>query len=203
MAVLSTLVKALAEVEGLEETQVAWVGRYLREAGLVASGGRGRGGAQMTVTDAANLLIGVNATSTAKEAVGAVISIRGLTLADEVFPITEDIKDESRLSMALYQPQSAATCIENLIGCFIDQDGGEAALDETTSPHISISFSRPLTRVIIRVADLATSEDETDELYALIEFEGNRESIERFADKADRTTITHRTLAALGRTLSE
>ncbi|WP_461653663.1 hypothetical protein [Methylorubrum aminovorans] len=203
MAVLSTLVKALAEVEGLEETQVAWVGRYLREAGLVSSGGRGRGGAQMTVTDAANLLIGVNATSTAKEAVGAVVSIRDLTVADEVFPISEDIKDESRLSMALYQPRSAAACIENLIGCFTKQEGGETALDEASSPHITISFSRPRTRVIIRVADLATSDDETDDLYALLEFDGGRRLAERFADKADRTTITHRTLAALGRTLSE
>ncbi|WP_437872070.1 hypothetical protein ACSD7O_08045 [Methylorubrum extorquens] len=203
MAVLSTLVKALAEVEGLEETQVAWVGRYLREAGLVSSGGRGRGGAQMTVTDAANLLIGVNATSAAKEAVGAVVSIRDLTVADEVFPISEDIKDDSRLSMALYQPQSAAACIENLIGCFTKQQGKEAALDEVSSPHISISFSRPRTRVIIRVADLATSDDETDDLYALLEFGGGQCLAERFADKADRTTITHRTLAALGRTLSE
>lgn len=74
MALLSALVKAIADVEGIDEVQVGWVARHLREAGLISQAGRGRGAAHMTSTDAANLLIGVNAAYSAKEAVAAVQS---------------------------------------------------------------------------------------------------------------------------------
>jgi hypothetical protein len=65
MALLSQLVQALAAVEELDPVTVRFYARSLREAGLVSQRGRGRGAAQMTASDAANLIIGVNASALA------------------------------------------------------------------------------------------------------------------------------------------
>jgi len=78
MALLSTLVKTIADVEGLEETQVAWVARALREAGFIVQKGRGRGSAHMDVTSSSNLLIGLNGAANARDAVEAVMAFRSL-----------------------------------------------------------------------------------------------------------------------------
>ena len=59
MATLSNLVSALAQVTGLPEATVFAYGRFAREAGLISQAGRGLGGAQMTATDATNLLFAV------------------------------------------------------------------------------------------------------------------------------------------------
>jgi hypothetical protein len=79
MALLSTLVNVIAEVEDMDETYVSGVARYLREASLISQAGRGRGAAQMSVTDAANLLIAVNGSPTAKASPDTVQAFRSLT----------------------------------------------------------------------------------------------------------------------------
>lgn len=61
MALISDLVSAIAEVENLPEETVNLVARYTREAGYLSQGARGRNAPRATVTDAANLLIAVNA----------------------------------------------------------------------------------------------------------------------------------------------
>lgn len=68
MAILSDLVETIAKVEGLDAGSVGLIARYIREAGLIATHGRGASAAQMTLADAANLLIGVNAATKAAEA---------------------------------------------------------------------------------------------------------------------------------------
>lgn len=78
MALLSALVKAVADVEGIDEVQVGWVARHLREAGLLTQAGRGRGAAHMNCADAANLLIGVNAATSAKDSASSVRLYRAL-----------------------------------------------------------------------------------------------------------------------------
>lgn len=60
MALISDLVSAIAEVEGLPEETVNLVARYIREAGYLSQGARGRNAPRATVADAANLLIAVN-----------------------------------------------------------------------------------------------------------------------------------------------
>lgn len=57
MAKLSELVALTAEVLGESEGRVRLAARHLREAGLIRSGGRGGGGADMEPSDAVNLLI--------------------------------------------------------------------------------------------------------------------------------------------------
>jgi hypothetical protein len=68
MATLSQLVDVVATVEGLKREGVGAIARAVREAGLIATHGRGTSAAQMGVADAANLLIAVNAAETARSA---------------------------------------------------------------------------------------------------------------------------------------
>lgn len=78
MAILSDLVETIARVEGTDAATVGLIARYLREAGLIATHGRGPSAAKMRLTDASNLLIGVNATSGATNAARIVKTYRHL-----------------------------------------------------------------------------------------------------------------------------
>jgi hypothetical protein len=57
MAKLSHLVKALAEVTKTPEGTVTLLARQMREAGMISTGGRGPGAANMTPQDCTNLLL--------------------------------------------------------------------------------------------------------------------------------------------------
>lgn len=59
MAKLLELTRAVSAATGDGEASVTVIARTLREAGLIATGGRGRQGAVMTASDAASLLIAV------------------------------------------------------------------------------------------------------------------------------------------------
>lgn len=81
MALVSDLVSAIAEVEGIPEPTVALAARHAREAGLLSQGARGRNAPRATVTDCANLLIGVNASGcVVKDTPAAIESYRRLQL---------------------------------------------------------------------------------------------------------------------------
>ena len=67
MAVISDLVRIVAEVEGFEENFVSVYARSAREAGYISHHGRGRNASKMTALDAAHLLIAVNASPLAKD----------------------------------------------------------------------------------------------------------------------------------------
>ena len=85
MATLSQLVTTMAHSTGLPEATVFAYGRFAREAGYISQAGRGRGGAVMTPTDAANLLIGVCGTRVTREAGAAIAAFRVLkgTIVDD------------------------------------------------------------------------------------------------------------------------
>lgn len=72
MATLTQLVETVAKVEGLDPATVNLIARNLREARLIATRGRGTSAAVMDATDAANLLIAVNASKKATDAPTAV-----------------------------------------------------------------------------------------------------------------------------------
>ena len=72
MASPGELVKTIADVLGVPEASVVVHDRNLVVAGLRTKGGRGRSAAKMTALDAANLLIGVAASSVVKETVETV-----------------------------------------------------------------------------------------------------------------------------------
>ena len=56
---LSKLVSHTSEWFGISKPTVESVAKYLRPAGLLSTGGRGPGGAEMTVDDKINLMLGV------------------------------------------------------------------------------------------------------------------------------------------------
>ncbi len=60
MALISDLVSAIAEAEGIPEATVNLIARFTREAGYLSTGARGRNAPRATVRDCANLLIAVN-----------------------------------------------------------------------------------------------------------------------------------------------
>lgn len=72
MATLTDLIQVLARITGVPEATLFATGRFAREAGYISQAGRGRGGAEMTVTDAANLLIGACGPMVIKDAPRAI-----------------------------------------------------------------------------------------------------------------------------------
>ena len=81
MALISDLVSAIAEVEGVPEATVSLAARYAREAGFLSQGARGRNAPRATVADCANLLIAVNASGcVVKDVPQAITMFRRLQL---------------------------------------------------------------------------------------------------------------------------
>ncbi|WP_085965577.1 hypothetical protein [Bradyrhizobium japonicum] len=78
MATLSSLVEAVAGVTGLPSATVFAYGRFARQAGLIGQSGRGRNAAEMSIEDAANLLIAIGGTGVTREAGSAVETFRNL-----------------------------------------------------------------------------------------------------------------------------
>lgn len=85
MALLSELVRVVAEYEGMDEVSVGIFARHAREAGLISQGGRGRSAAKMTARDAANLLMAVNGCSLAKDVPTIVPLLRSLSCEGALF----------------------------------------------------------------------------------------------------------------------
>lgn len=94
MARLSDLVSVLAKTLNVDEATVALIARYLREAGLISQKGRGRGAAHMTPRDAANLLIGVMASSATKGGPESVRLVREAAYDGAEKNFTGDVIDE-------------------------------------------------------------------------------------------------------------
>ncbi|GJE46948.1 hypothetical protein AEGHOMDF_6157 [Methylobacterium soli] len=172
----------------MDDVQVGWIARHLREAGLISQGGRGRGGAQMSTADAANLLIGVNASTSAKDAVAAVyhyrelvcsrLSLRSDIMFEGVFKVGKRFGETlealivsatpmngiasememSLLSNAQFFDIFALSFGNNKIGDFWD-------ILEKARPSLhrvigtSIKFFRPVARVSIEAADTGYSPD--------------------------------------------
>lgn len=93
MAKLAELVKAYADSLGRDHGNVTLAARHLREAGLIASGGRGPGGAEMSPTDAANLLIGLLGSEQVKDSPMQVPHFRRSTLHYDLSRRDETIEE--------------------------------------------------------------------------------------------------------------
>jgi hypothetical protein len=84
MATLTELVKTVAKVEGMDPATVGLFARAVREAGLIATRGRGASAAKMDFMDAANLLIAVNASDMARDAPITVRTYRRLEVDNKI-----------------------------------------------------------------------------------------------------------------------
>jgi hypothetical protein len=76
------LIDEISSVTGTSRSKVFVAHRNLREAGLIATGGRGPSAAKMTTTDAALILLAIASGSDMKDCAASVERYRNLTLAD-------------------------------------------------------------------------------------------------------------------------
>lgn len=76
MAKLQQLIETCAETLGVERTSVNVLAMHLRKEGLIRSSGRGPNGAEMSATDASNLILAVLGGGYAKDAARTVGLIR-------------------------------------------------------------------------------------------------------------------------------
>jgi hypothetical protein len=217
MATLSELVNTIAAVEGIEPATVNLIARYVREAGLISTGGRGSSAAAMGLTDAANLLIGVNATTTATESARTVSACRGLEAwaRSNRRPAMQYGTLGEAIEQLLY-----ATGIGELPERFLNR-GIPSNLQEAFSTgdvEIQLSFRRSGSRLsaILRIAPLPGSAPATADGWQLGAESGHsilfafnaprsrgppEKKKDMTADRIVETTIGYRTLNAVGKLL--
>jgi hypothetical protein len=220
MATLSELVDAIADVEGIDPATVTLIARYIREAGLISTGGRGPSAAAMGLTDAANLLIGVNATTTAAESARTVAAYREL-----------EAREFSAKSPAM-KYEKLGEAIEQLLHAIGVGELRETFLGRGIPPHlqkafstggiqIDLKFRRSGSRlsVILRIAlrlPSTISTPATADAWQLVAESGQSVLFAFYAprsrgppgkkentagDRVVETTIGYRTLSAVGKLL--
>jgi hypothetical protein len=146
MATLTELVDTIAAVEGLDRSAVNLIARYVREAGLITTGGRGTSAATMGLTDAANLLIGVNATATAADAPKTVTTYRKLESHGP------KAKAHPTLGEAIEQLVHA-TGVGELPEVFLNREtpNGLQKAFPRGDVHIDMKFRRPIPSVSLKI----------------------------------------------------
>jgi hypothetical protein len=78
MAGLSELVSVISAITGIPKATVFAYGRFAREGGLISQKGRGRSAAEMSLTDATNLLIAICGSDVTKDAATTIQTFRAL-----------------------------------------------------------------------------------------------------------------------------
>jgi hypothetical protein len=219
MALLSTMVKAVAEIEGLDETQVGWIARYLREAGLISQAGRGRGAARMSAKDAANLLIAVNGSASAKDAVKTVSKFSTARLMfDRMTPPSKHSKQNEYFFSRIRGSNQRGVLLTDFLASLIRsfQIGHIGNLNDDDSISIIVKFTRPRTECNIQIYEADEDGaltlisdatfciyDESDRILTEEEIKNKYgDEYEFVPDKSDETTITRRTLSAVGKILT-
>lgn len=202
MATLSVLVKAIAAVQGLDENQVLWIARYLREDGLISQGGRGRGGAQMTALDAANLLIGVNSPGSAKQSAALVHEVGQMPLIND-FSVSgsNDEWDELRSGDAISLAFRRRSNFVNVLSTLIDScSANERAF--TDLGYIKVSIFGPSLSAHIYVGE--ESPERGGDVWSSAQFSGAAEIVEADGDPPDQEVsraFTQRTLRRVAKIL--
>jgi hypothetical protein len=211
MATLSSLVETIAGVEGVDPLQVSWIARQLREAEFIRKGGRGRGGARMTPEDAVNLLIGVNATGSPKEAVQAVKTFRSLVWEpNERFTDRTVEADREDPFRSIFRTRvTFEDVLGKLILMSVPQFKPTSELEEVLNREhleIEIEFVRPVASVDVRVFYYSRPTDEEDlgEYWAAEDgsFVLTAPQLKPDEDRTDRVRITHKTILEVGKVLA-
>lgn len=216
MAQLSSLVKTIAEVEGLDETRVGWVARHCRESGLISQGGRGRGAAKMGSQDAANLLIAVNASDGGKDSYRQVMQYRRLPIIRSIFDTAywsamSDTEDGLYFRYLTDPALNFGGAIEKLISRCIPGDGDKSNFEKEISGRVgelSIIFERPQLTASINIITEYDEEDSKIKFSSVLRSIFGEPLTERdiqpaSADRTEKIEITGRTLIAIGATLSK
>ncbi len=204
MALLSELVGVIAEVEGLEESFVVGVARYLREAGLISQAGRGRGAAKMQVQDAARLLIAVNSTVLAKDGPTAWADFSKFEWSDATHSQIERSTDGQFVTDRAFQPGIG---LENSFELLLDLEEADGKLNlaqmiERDSPELKVEFHRTARKVTFGFyAWVYGDKQPTTITYAYGHFLPRDGEFVPEGDRLDTITISERTFLAIGEAL--
>jgi hypothetical protein len=155
MATLTELGKVISEVEGIDPARVAWIGRSLREAGLISKHGRGPSAAHMGWTDAANVLIGVNAARKAANAAKATSAYRRFRPEELQFPNITLRSRDFTLGQAIEQLLVAAGTGElpkSFLGVPGDDDDLMSEMFAARQVHVELRFRTNAPSALLRVA---------------------------------------------------
>lgn len=218
MANFNGLVRVIADVEGMDEMTVSGIGQYARDAGLITKSGRGRSAASMTARDAANLLIGVNATGKAKDAAMAIVAYRDLTMTEDTTDLlrrltaAEDVGGHDEFWTGIMPTGSLfGDALEALITASMPRaDQSPPLIESQNGPDrvaLSIEFGRPVPQVSIFGEDAPGhgrwfDDEELPQPVVHGLFTQAAALKSEGGDRRDRTSITSRTLLAVGRALS-
>lgn len=191
MATLGALVETVAAAEGINRERVEAIARAVREASLIATHGRGPSAAQMSETDAANLLIAVNAAETARAAPETVRRFRALRTNN---------RNRHEFGRVLEEMIAAAARSE-IVDCLLGLGFGPLGIEHEKRKHtlrafdlrIEFQSSRPLAVIECRVP--ATRPPQFLPFYPPQEKSAVRTEVDR------RTTITDRTILAIAKTM--
>jgi hypothetical protein len=128
MAKLSDLVQVVANVTGEAPASVAVIARSLREAGLIATGGRGRSAARMTSHDLASLLLAVSSLGDNTKAGDTVTAVSQLSLESRAQnPAGLNLTDEHRQALGVTAEQSLLECLAIQIDRYSIESGSFSA----------------------------------------------------------------------------
>lgn len=149
MATLERLVATIAGVECIDAERVRAIARAIREAGLIKTAGRGTSAAQMTIRDAANLLIAVNVADTAREAPEVVRRYQGLLVQTEHGVGEFGYELQYLLKAARFEQM--AQCLEFYARYFEREALRVSDERRTDSYKIRVRFEKPIPNVSVYV----------------------------------------------------
>jgi hypothetical protein len=217
MAVISDLVRAVAKAEGIDEDTVALFARRAREGGFISQKGRGRSAAQMSVSDAANLIIGVNGSVSAPDVGVEIARYRALRTTafgmrrverSPLRTVTNDLSFGSAIEglLALCHPAALPSLEISLDREVGKQDRAKALAKNIQLPRtrIEIEFRRPATRAQIKIVRPAFYQNRLYESTIHdVEFEAEGDDVAGLHDRRDTVVITDVTLRTVAAVLAE
>jgi len=203
---LSNLIAVLADVLKMPETTIEAYAKPLRKNGLISSGGRGPGSADMTPKDCSNLLIACMAGSPAQ----AVENLNAFSCA-ESFGFS---RQQAELVKIVDLSGTFGRAVEQIITASANSNTDDvlrkifiqskvASKDTAINPHIEISITTPITSAqislqAIDVLNLDNIEDVNFYFSTPIP-----DKTDDYSDKYVTVTVGRKTISALGKLLAE
>jgi hypothetical protein len=190
MATLSQLVAAIANAEGIDAERVAAIARAVREEGLIQTSGRGTSAAQMSESDAANLLIATNTADTARS---APVTIRQYRALQAMRRPTSEFGSELEELLSAVKRKHLADYITKMVTLLGTRGNRLAKRPYPEEEYrFEIQFEKPIPSVGIHIWI------QRDPRGDYISFNDRRQPrAKTYGDRKERTSITHRTILAV------
>jgi hypothetical protein len=187
MPTLKELVEVISSVEGIDPRRVGAMARAVREAGLITTHGRGTSAARMNEQDASNLIIAVNVAETARSAPEAVLRYRALRASEKIAAFGRVLEEMLSAATTRGLPDYLLS-----LGFGPSRDGPDRKryISENFDMKIEFKQARPPVVIECRVPSSAMPK--------FISFYPVREGGAVRIDGDRRTTISHRTIIAVG-----